>query len=192
MSEGLSAKEEYIAQCMTTGKTREECEHLWNESQTPPTDQQTKEEYIKECVAGGKTHEECEAAWNEAHQTGDRATLVRQNEMLKVKLQQTTKMLREATDIIKAVNSERDAVTEARKYEIAVEIERDSDGRLKHANLMRESLKDLFIMKKAIDSARPRDFTNVAALLDESARKKKPKLTVGEWDPDKKQYRGGT
>lgn len=183
----LSAKEEYIAQCMTTGKTREECEHLWNEAQKT-TDQQSKEDYIKECMAGGKTREECEAAWNEAHAAGDYATLVRENEMLKVKLNQTMKMLREATDIIKAVNSERDAVTEARKYELAVEIERDSLGRMKHSDLMKENLKELTIMKRAIDMARPKDFVSTSALLDESARKKKPQLTVGSYDPIKKKW----
>jgi len=191
----LSTKEEYIAQCMAgTEKTREECEHLWDEANTPPTtDQQTKEEYITECMTGGKTREECEAAWNESHQpSADYATLLRRNEMMKVKLDQTMKMLREATKIIKAVNAERDAVTEARKYEIAVEIERDSEGKLKHTNLMSETLKDLSIMKKAIDVARPKDFTSVSSLLEESARRKKPKLTVGQWNPDTKQYEGGT
>ena len=186
----LSTKEEYIAQCMTAGKTREECEQAWNQTHKT-ADQQTKTEYITECVAGGKTKEECEAAWNEAHQAGDYATLVRQNEMLKVKLDQTMKMLREATEIIKAVNAERDAVTEARKYELAVEIERDSEGKMKHGDLMKETLKDLSIMKKAIDSARPKDFVSVSTLLDESDRKKKPQLSVGEWDPIAKKYKGG-
>ena len=187
----LSAKEEYIAQCMTTGKTREECEQMWNEAHKS-TDQQTKAEYIKECVAGGKSHAECESAWNEAHQAGDYGSLVRDNEMLKVKLKQTTRMLKEATDIIKAVNQERDAVIDARKYEIAVELERDSDGRLKHGDLMTESLENLAIMKKAIDTARPKDFVSVSTLLSESDQKKKPKLTVGQWNPDTKQYEGGT
>jgi len=56
----LSEKEEYIAQCMATGKTREECEHLWNEAHKT-TDQQTKEEWIKQCMAGGKTREDLSA-----------------------------------------------------------------------------------------------------------------------------------
>lgn len=185
----LSAKEEYIAQCMTTGKTREECEHLWNEAHKG--DQQSKEDYMKECMAGGKTREECEEAWGEGHQGGDYATLVRTNAMQRVKIDQLTKMLREATDIIKAVNQERDAVTEARKYELAVEIERDSLGRMKHSNLMKESLKDLTIMKKAIDIARPKDFVSTSQLLEESDRKKKPQLTVGEYDPETKKYKGG-
>lgn len=186
----LSTKEEYIAQCMTTGKTREECEQLWNEAQTT-ADQQTKEEYITECVAGGKTREECEAAWNEAHQATDYATIRRSLEMERAKNRQLTKMLREATDIIKAVNLERDAVTDARKYELAVEIERDTQGREKHGDLMNESLRDLTIMKKAIDTAKPKDFVSVSALLAESDARKKPQLTVGEWDPIAKKYKGG-
>ncbi len=188
----LSEKEEYIAQCMTTGKTREECEQLWNEAHKT-SDQQTKEDWIKQCLAGGKTREECEKAWNEAHSSADYATLVRENEMLKVKLDQTLKMLREATDIIKAVNAEKDAVTEARKYELAVEIERDSDGRLRHEDLMKESLRDLTIMKKAIDSARPKDFYSVSTVFlnEDAERKKQPQLTVGEYDPETKKFRGG-
>jgi len=173
-----------------TEKTREECEHEWNQSQTT-ADQQTKEEYITECVAGGKTREECAAAWNEAHQSADYQTIKRENEMLKVKLGQTTQMLREATDIIKAVNADRDAVTDARKYELAVEIERDTDGREKQTDLMKESLRDLAIMKKAIDRAKPKDFVSVSALLNESKRKKEPQLTVGAWDPIAKKWKDG-
>jgi len=173
-----------------TEKTREECEQLWNEAQTT-ADQQTKEEYITECVAGGKTREECEAAWNEAHQATDTATLKRELEMTKVKLRQTTGMLRDATKIIKAVNAERDAVTDARKYEIALEIEKDTDGREKHTDLMNESLKDLSIMKRAIDRAKPKDFVSMAALLEESEKRKEPQLTVGEYDPIAKKWKRG-
>jgi len=157
-----------------------------------------KEEYIAQCMTGGKTREECEQAWNEAHKDDkkddkakDWTQLVRELEMERVKNTQLTKMLKEATDIIKAVNAERDAVTEARKYEIAVEIERDSEGRMKHGDLMKESLENLSIMKKAIDTAKPRDFVSVSSLLEESEKKKEPKLTVGEWDPISKTYKGG-
>ena len=186
----LSTKEEYITQCMTTGKTREECEQAWNKAHKT-ADQQTKTEYITECVAGGKTKEECEAAWNEAHQAGDYATVFRELHMERAKNRQLTKMLREATDIIKAVNAEKDAVSDARKYELAVEIERATDGRKKHGDLMKESLNDLTIMHDAIDSAKPKDFVSVSMLLDESERKKKPHLSVGEWDPIAKKYKGG-
>jgi len=161
----LSEKEEYIAQCITTDKTREECEQMWNEA-----------------------HKGDEGDKDKAK---DYPTLVRELEMERVKTAQLTKMLKEATDIIKAVNAERDAVTEARKYEIAVEIERDSDGRMKHGDLMKESLENLSIMKKAIDSARPKDFVSTVALLEESEAKKKPQLTVGEWDSVSKKYKGG-
>jgi hypothetical protein len=186
----LSAKEEYIAQCMTTGKTREECEQLWNEAQKS-TDQETKAEYMKNCMGGGKSREECEAAWNEGHNASDYGTLVHENAMNRVKIEQLTKMLKEATDIIKAVNAERDAVTDARKYELAVEIERDSLGRLKHTDLMKENLKELTIMKRAIDMARPKDFVSTSALLEEQARNKEPMLSVGEYDASTKKWKGG-
>lgn len=188
----LSAKEEYIAQCMTTGKTREECENLWNQAQKT-TDQDTKEEYIKQCMAGGKTREECEKAWSESHETaGDYDTLVRENQMLKVKNTQLTKALRESVAIIQAVNTERDAITDARKYELALEIEQDSKGQVKRGDLMKESLKDLSIMKKAMDLARPKDFVSVQQLLAKDQARKTPMLTVGQWDADKKKWIGGT
>jgi len=121
LPEGLSEKEEYIAQCMTQNKTREECENLWNEAHKT-ADQQSKEDYITQCVASGKSKEECEAAWNEAHSTGDYASIFRENQMLRVKLEQTTALLKEATDIVKTINAERDAIKQARKYEIAIEL----------------------------------------------------------------------
>lgn len=34
----LSTKEEFVAQCMTTGKTREKCEELWMSQETPADD----------------------------------------------------------------------------------------------------------------------------------------------------------
>lgn len=187
----LSTKEEYIAQCMTTDKTREECEQLWNESQTK-TDQQTKEEYIKECVAGGKTEAECEAAWAEAHQTGDYATVYKDLQLTRAENKQLKKMLREATDIINAFSKEKDSVDSARKFELAVEIERETDGREKHSDLMKESLRDLLIMRQAIDKVKPKDFLSVSALIAKSDARKKPQLTVGQWNPITKKYEGGT
>lgn len=185
----MPEKEEYIAQCMTTGKTREECAHLWDLAQTG--DQQSKEDYMKQCVAGGKTLEECEKAWTESHASADYGTLIRENAMQKVKIDQLQNALREATNIIKAVNIERDAITDARKYELACEIEKDTEGRVKHGDLMKETLNNLSIMKKAIDVARPKDFVSVQQLLAKDAKKKTPLLTVGQWDADKKQWVGG-
>lgn len=158
----LSAEEEYIAQCMLTGKSREECKKIWDESHTLP---------------------------ETGEPTADHATLLRQNAMKDVKIRQLQNALREATGIIKAVNQERDAVTEARKYELALEIESESDGRVKHGDLMKETLKDLNIMKKAMDMAQPKDFVSVQKLLEKDSAKKTSRLTVGQWDNDKKEWR---
>ena len=157
-----------------------------------------KEEFVAQCVATGKTEAECAKIWDESHSATEHLDkkdfrgLVRENEMQKVKIGQLEAALREATDIIKKVNTERDAVTDARKYELSLELEKDTEGRLKHSELMKESLEELTIMKKAIDVARPKSFVSLSQQIAADKKKKmEPTLTVGEWDPDTKQYRGG-
>ena len=184
----LSTKEEYIAQCMTTGKTREECEHQWNEAQKT-ADQQTKEEYIKQCVAGGKTHEECEAAWSEAHETGDYASLIRKHEILKKRYDENLQYLQQATKIIKHFQEKEAAQDLGEKHTMAVELEAKSKGGLKYKDLMNKSTTSLEDMRLAIDAATPKDFVSVSALLTKSDQKKKSGLTVGDWDDDKKEWR---
>lgn len=161
--EGLSQKEEYIAQCMTSGKTREECEQLWNESHRTPQEETP----------------------------GTDVALTRMNAMQAVKISQLEAALREATGIIKAVNLERDAVMEARKYELALELEKESDGRLRHNELMKEELKDLTLMKKTIDTAHPKNLVSVSNLIAADNKRKKPTLSVGEYDTATGTYKGG-
>jgi hypothetical protein len=187
----LSTKEEYIAQCMASeNKTREECEELWNQAQKT-ADQQTKEDYIKECVAGGKSQQECEDAWNEAHQTGDYASLIRRHEILKKRYDENIMYLKQATKIIKHFQEEKAARDLAEKHELAVQLEAKSKGGLKYKDLMNESSESLEKMRLAIDSSTPKNFTSVSALLAESDARKQPQLTVGEWDPVAKKYKGG-
>jgi len=157
-----------------------------------------KEEWIASCVAGGKTREECGNIWDESHsgnpKLGDQVDfgeLVRETEMQKVKISQLENALREATDIIKKVNAERTAVTDARKYELALELEKDSEGRFKHGDLMKSSLEELSIMKKAIDVARPKTLVSLSQQIAQDSKKKQPTLSVGEWNPDTKQFEGG-
>jgi hypothetical protein len=119
------------------------------------------------------------------------ASRCKEIEMKDVKINQLEAALRESTDIIRKVNAEREAVTEARKYELALELEKDMEGRMKHGDLMNETLENLSIMKKAVDTARPKDFVSLSQLVANDEVKKKPTLTVGEWDPDTKKYRGG-
>jgi hypothetical protein len=162
------------------------------------TDQQTKEEYVAECVAGGKTKEECETAWNEAHKTDSddpkaksHAQLVAENEMLTVKLGHANKLLVEAARLFKEQEDDRDSKLEAQKYDISTQIERSTKGKLKTKDLMRENFEVLAKMRTAIDSIEDSSFVNISALLDESEKKRKPQLSVGEWDPIAKKYRGG-
>jgi len=156
-----------------------------------------KEEFVAQCVAGGKERAECEKIWDESHQPAtpldkkDFGDLVSQIEMQKVKIGQLEAALREATDIIKKVNTERDAVTDARKYEISLELEKDSEGRLKHRELMKESLENLSIIKKTIDLARPKTFVSLSQKIAEDQKQQKPSLSVGEWNPETKKYEGG-
>lgn len=155
-----------------------------------------KEEFIAQCVAGGKTRADCEKIWDEGHgektlDTKDYATLFRENEMLKIKLAQRDDALREATAIIQRINVEKDAVMDARKYELALEIEKATNGTLRHAKLMEENLDSLMQIKKGVDANRPQDFVSISQLIAKDEKKQKPMLTVGEWDPDTKKYKGG-
>jgi uncharacterized iron-regulated protein len=155
-----------------------------------------KEEFIAQCIATGNTQEACQKMWDEGHgqknlDKQDYGELVRSVEMQKVKISQLEAALRESTDIIKRVNTERDAVTDARKYEIALELEKDTEGRMKHGDLMKESLEELTIMKKAIDTARPKNFVSLSQAISRDEQKKKPMLTVGSWDPDTKKWKEG-
>jgi len=163
-------------------------------SKTEPktTDQQTKEEYITECVTGGKTKEECETAWNEAHQAGDYATLIRKYELLKAKDDENVAYLAQATRIIKHYQEKDEAEAVGNKHRVAVELERDSHGNLKYAELMKESPESLDTMKRAIDAAKPKDFLSVSAQLDAAEKRKEPMLSVGEWDPVAKKWKGGS
>lgn len=191
----LSTKEEYIAQCMASeSKTREECEHEWNQTQTQQqiTDQETKEEYMAQCVASGKTEVECEAAWKESHPpAADFASLARKYAILKERYDENLLYLGQATKIIKHFQAEKDARDLAEKHGVAVEIEAKTAGRLKYKELMTESPRDLDTMRRAIDKATPKNFTNVSAILAASDARKKPKGTVGEWDPIAKKWKGG-
>lgn len=192
----LSTKEEYIAQCMAgNAKTREECEHEWNQTQTQTqiTDQETKEEYMAQCKASGKTEAECETAWNEAHQppTADYASLFRAHELLKRRYDENLLYLGQATKIIKRFQSEKEGRDLAEKHSVAVELEAKTEGRLTYQELMKETPRDLDTMRKAIDRATPKDFTSVSALLAESDARKRPQLSVGEWDPVAKKWKGG-
>jgi len=123
--------------------------------------------------------------------TDDYAAIRKEIEMKDVKINQLEAALRESTDIIRKVNAEREAVTEARKYELALELEKDMEGRMKHGDLMNETLENLSIMKKAVDTARPKDFVSLSQLVANDEQKRKPTLTVGEWDPDTKRFKGG-
>lgn len=164
MSEGLSPKEEYIAQCMTSGKTREECEQAWNEAHKAP----------------------------EGDKAKDYSTLVRETAMQKVKIEQLSDQLREATKLIKNMDAEHRAQDDADKFRLACQIETDTKGEKKRGDLMKESKRDLSIMKETIDVMnKAKGFVSVSMLLDESDKKKKPQLTVGQWNPDTKQYEGG-
>jgi len=159
----------------------------------------TKEAYIAQCMTTGKSKEECEQAWLQQDQKGDKpapmaqdyATLFKEHEMTKVKLQQTTDMLREATKIIERINEEKDAREIAEKFNLATQLERLSEGRLKHADLMKESMEQLSTRMATADQIKPTNSVSVAMLMAESEEKRKPQLSVGQWDPIKKQWIGG-
>ena len=104
----------------------------------------------------------------------------------------TTILLPFFTKIIERFQDEKRARDMAEKHVLAVDIERLTKGRMRYKELMEEPIDDLEKMRRAIDSATPKDFVSVSRLLKEADARRKPELTVGEWDPDAKKYKGGT
>jgi hypothetical protein len=154
-----------------------------------------------------KTKEACEGAggtWNEATSTctmphnelktdvkpqGD-AALMRENEMLRARVELREKQLKQAIDIANRANDERKAKEEAEKQSLIQSIQ--MDGKFDKDELEKKSLADLHTIRFTLDRSIEKTFVNVAAEIDEARRTRKPFLTAGAWDREKKQWVGGT
>ena len=160
--------------------------------------EQAKTEFIEACL---KDHDKdtCEKMWNDAKAgtkdskpvqiSADYAELAKGYEMQKVEIDRLKTQLRQAIDIAQRANDKEKARGEAEKERLIMSIMQDS----KYAKeaLTVKSLDELCIIRTAIDHTIEKTFASVAAEIDEARKPKHDNLTVGEWDPEKKQWKGG-
>ena len=117
------------------------------------------------------------------------ASLRRENERLKTQLDVREKQLRQAMDIAERANDERKAREEAEKGRLIQSIQ--MDGKFTKDELDGKTLDDLNTIRFTLDRSIEKTFANVAAEIDERKRKRQPLLTVGDWDPETKSWKGG-
>ena len=147
-----------------------------------------------------KTKEACEQAggtWNEANNTCTMphnelktdADLMRENEMLKARVDLREKQLKQAIDIANRANAKRQAEEEAEKQSLIQSIQ--MDGKFDKDELEKKSLEELKTMRFTLDRSIEKTFANVAADINEQQRKRKPLLTVGYYDSAAKTWKEG-
>jgi preprotein translocase subunit SecD len=147
-----------------------------------------------------KTKEACEAAggtWDEENQTcilppkpeaGDR-DLLRKINMLEIQLKNREDQLRQAIEIANRANDERKAREEAEKQKLITSIM--MDGKFNKDELEDKTLAELQTMRITLDHSIQKTFANIAADIAEQRKNRKPSLTAGAWDKEKKQWVGG-
>ena len=145
-----------------------------------------------------KTKEDCEAAgmkWNDESKTctisSSDTDLIRENEMLKARLKTREDQLRQAIEIANKANTSQQARSEAERQDLIDHIVIDTNGKYTKDELKDKPLKEIQLIKTALDKSLEHTFTNIAAFQAEQDRKKKPHLTIGAWDNEKKQWTGG-
>lgn len=150
-------------------------------------------------MAEHKTKEDCEAAggtWDEAKQAcmmppQTDADVIRENEMLKARLKTREDQLRQAIDIANRANEQQKAREEAERQTLIDHIVIDTNGKYTKDELKNKPLGELQTIKTALDKSIEQSFMNIAAYQAEQDRKKKPHLTVGAYDSQKKEWVGG-
>lgn len=119
-------------------------------------------------------------------------TLRRENAMLKNERDQLKEQVREATDAFKDFTAKEHVREEVERKELIDQVAKDSDGKLPVDALDKMSLSELYVAKMTLDKTRAKSFASVIAAHDAELKKPKPvSLTVGQWDPVKKDWTGG-
>lgn len=118
------------------------------------------------------------------------ADLQREVEMLRARLQVREKQLSDAIGTANKANTKFQAEAKAQKEMLVNSIQMDSN--FSKDELEKKNLSELQIIRLTIDKSQVKAFASVAAELDAANRKKKPFLTAGAWDSQKKQWVGGT
>lgn len=167
--------------------------------------QQTKEEFMVACLADGTAREVCDARWAAAHEvspavapaaespastgTPTMGDLYREIEMLRAQVKTRETQLRQAIEIANRANDERKAKDDAQKLNLISSIQMDSH--FSKDELAKKTLGDLQVMRLTLDKSIEKTFASVAAEIDAEKHRRKPHLTAGAWDSEKKKWVGG-
>ena len=158
------------------------------------TNDKAKVDFMEACL---KDHDNefCERAWNDAKagtqdKTKDRgyAEVVGENEKLKIRVDRLEAQLRQSNALLQRVNDLKKAEDEAEKERLIIDIMNNS--KYTKDMLIPKPYSELKIIADALENTE-KGFASVASDAAETRRKQERKLTVGEWDADKKQWVGG-
>jgi len=158
--------------------------------------EKAKADFIEACL---KDHDAatCEKMWNDAKAgtpktdvTKDRgyAQVVQENENLKVRVERLELQLRQDNTLLQRVNDVKKAEDEADKERLIIDILNNSQ----YAKdvLTSKTIEDLKTIADALEHTE-KHFASVTADAEHTRKLREPKLTVGEWDSEKKQWKGG-
>lgn len=164
--------------------------------------EKAKAEFMTTCL---KDHDQetCERMWNDAvaetptgdikytPRSKDYAALARENEDLKINLARKDAHLKQALEMLANTNARAKAEKDALRFKTIEDIYFDSKGAFTKEQLTTKSDEELKGVRDGLNAAKKDDpYASVSADADAQLRRK-PTLTVGEWNPEKKQWKGG-
>ena len=162
--------------------------------------EKAKADFIEACT---KDHpkDTCELMWNKAvAEVGDKATytpiekdrgyteVVQENEKLKVRIERLETQLRQDNTLMQRLNDVKKAEEEADKERLIIDIMNNSQ--YTKDSLTSKTYGDLKTIADALEHTE-KHFASVTADSEQMRKLREPKLTVGEWDNEKKQWKGG-
>ena len=118
-------------------------------------------------------------------------SLIKENEMLKAKVDKLEGYLKQAIDVANKANEMQKAKDEAEISDLTDRIVAASNNRLTVDSLKGKTLDELRLIKTTLDLSMQDTFASVAALQSERDRKHAPLLTVGKWDSKTQSWVGG-
>lgn len=157
------------------------------------TNEQSKEEFMAACL---KDHDQatCEKMWNDAKAGTDKtkdkgyAEVVADNEKLKLRVDRLEAQLRQSNALLQRVNDLKKAEDAANKERLTIDIMNNS--KYTKDMLVSKPYEELKIIADALENTE-KGFASVATDAADTHRKQERKLTVGQWNPDTKQWEGG-
>lgn len=119
------------------------------------------------------------------------AEVIRENELLKAKVDKLEKYLAQAIDIANKANDAQKAREEAEIQDLTERITVHSNNKYNADSLKGKSLQDLRLIETVLETSRDDTFASVAALQAEKNKKTQPYLTVGYVDTATGKWKGG-